>query len=797
MIIRSLQLKNFRRFINCELEFPEGIIGFVGSNGAGKSTIVEAISWVLFGNTAARSGKDEIRYAHADSAAECQVIMDFELENNQYRIVRTLKGRTFTADASLFSGNKLIAKSAKGTTSEVVKILGMDLKNFRISFFAKQKELNALSDIIPSERERHIIQLLGISDIDEAIKLIRRDSSQRETKIESNLKFMESISTIDADIEKLEKELTTLNNRIDTGRKVTEERKSKADQARKEFAEANTNKEKYQKLHSQMEKAKDQVENYEASLKDFKSQAESLERFRKEAANLENETAKYESLKQSIEAQREMALKYNDLLAKRARFQELLNERNQLEEEVAELNKEVSIGADIENKLGKADNESKSLSSDINSKQDRLTELNSQVKSRSDKLKELQEQLDNIQNLGPDSVCDRCLRPMGDDYNSIYNHLQSEIIELEKERADTQQKLRAAKDEMKELNNRKKTLDKSIQELNNRQASIRRASKSLEAEKRRLHKTEESIAKIEKEISELEKLKYDPDMHKKIKAEFENVAALRDKYIGLSQRIESLKDVPQKITDTQDLVSKLKEHIDKLQKEIREVDYSPQEYAKAEKEKEETGKKYQKAQLTLKDLESQLKMAEKDISHARKELETKDRLTKEVQSLRKEKERLLRLEGIFKQFREDLVGRIRPALSVKSSEYLDMLTDGNYPEMEVGEGYKLLIEDNGSKYEIERFSGGEKDIANLCLRLAISELAWENRDTTFSFIVLDEIFGSLDNERREAVLNALGKLKQRFKQIFVITHLEDIKDRMEYTLMVEEDSENSARASFI
>ncbi len=797
MLIRSLQLQNFRRFVNCELEFPEGIIGFVGSNGAGKSTIVEAISWVLFGNTAARSGKDEIRNTLADSAAECQVIMDFELESDQYRIVRILKGRTFIADASLFSGNKLIAKSAKGTTSEITKILGMDLRNFQISFFARQKELNALSDIIPSERERHIIQLLGISDIDEAIKLIRRDRSQRETKIESNLKFVESIPTTKDDIKRLEKELAALNNRIDTGRKVTEERKRKADQTAEAFAEANARKEKYQKLQSQMEKAKTQAENYESNLKDYKKQAESLERFRREAANLEKETVKYESLKQSIERQRELALKYNDLLSRRSRLRELLNERSQLEEEAAELSKEVSVAEDIENNLGESNDEMKSLTSDIESKQDKLTELSSLLKSRSDKLKELQEQLRNIKSLGPNSVCDRCLRPLGDDYDSIYNHLQSEIKELEREKTDTRRKLEGVKDETDKLNDRKKVLDKSIQELNNRRAEIRRASKSLEAEKKRLHKTEESITKVEKEISELEKLKYDPDTHKKIKADFENVAAVRDKYLGLSQRIESLKDIPQKITDTQNLISKLKEHIEKLQHQVKEVGFSQQEYTKAEKEKEETGKKYQKAQLTLKDLESQFKVAEKEAAHAQKDIETKNRLTKEVQSLRKEKEQLQRLEGIFKKFREDLVGRIRPALSVKSGEYLDMLTDGKYTEMEVGEGYKLLIEDNGSKFEIERFSGGEKDIANLCLRLAISELAWENRDTTFSFIVLDEIFGSLDSERRESVLNALGKLKQRFKQVFVITHLEDIKDRMEYTLMVEEDSENSSRASFI
>ena len=56
----------------------------------------------------------------------------------------------------------------------------------------------------------------------------------------------------------------------------------------------------------------------------------------------------------------------------------------------------------------------------------------------------------------------------------------------------------------------------------------------------------------------------------------------------------------------------------------------------------------------------------------------------------------------------------------------------------------LLVYDNGNAYGIERFSGGEEDLANLCLRLAISEVITERAGGVFNFIILDEIFGSQD-----------------------------------------------------
>ena len=145
--------------------------------------------------------------------------------------------------------------------------------------------------------------------------------------------------------------------------------------------------------------------------------------------------------------------------------------------------------------------------------------------------------------------------------------------------------------------------------------------------------------------------------------------------------------------------------------------------------------------------------------------------------------------GLLNQFKNYLISKIGPLLSHYASHFFSTFTNGKYKDIEIDENYNIWIYDRGEKFELDRFSGGEKDLANLSLRLAISQLIAQRADVSLNFIALDEIFGSQDRERRKNVLNALAELKKQFKQILLITHIEEIKDSMEYILKVYEDEE--------
>ena len=102
MRLIRLELANYRRFEEVEVEFPDGVLGIIGNNGAGKSSLVEAIAWALYGNDVARSSKEEIKRLGASPSEPCRVILDFELRGDNCRVVRELKGISHTADASFF-----------------------------------------------------------------------------------------------------------------------------------------------------------------------------------------------------------------------------------------------------------------------------------------------------------------------------------------------------------------------------------------------------------------------------------------------------------------------------------------------------------------------------------------------------------------------------------------------------------------------------------------------------------------------------------------------------------------------
>jgi exonuclease SbcC len=84
-------------------------------------------------------------------------------------------------------------------------------------------------------------------------------------------------------------------------------------------------------------------------------------------------------------------------------------------------------------------------------------------------------------------------------------------------------------------------------------------------------------------------------------------------------------------------------------------------------------------------------------------------------------------------------------------------------------------------------SGGEEDMANLVLRLAISQMVAERAGQPLSLLVLDEIFGSLDEYRQHGVVQLLRGLADRFPQVILITHVEAVRDGVDRVVRVELD----------
>jgi len=109
----------------------------------------------------------------------------------------------------------------------------------------------------------------------------------------------------------------------------------------------------------------------------------------------------------------------------------------------------------------------------------------------------------------------------------------------------------------------------------------------------------------------------------------------------------------------------------------------------------------------------------------------------------------------------------------------------------------IRIADGDAYFPIERFSGSETDLANLALRVAISIHLSRMSGADVGMMVLDEVLGSLDAERKDLLVQALGRLGARFHQLFVITHSDQVKDAFPAAIEVRKVGRRRSTAALV
>ena len=307
---------------------------------------------------------------------------------------------------------------------------------------------------------------------------------------------------------------------------------------------------------------------------------------------------------------------------------------------------------------------------------------------------------------------------------------------------------------------------------------------------------EAKIAEIDLLIEQLERSprkkaakrpKYDLEEHDKIKREKEAAKKAKDTQIELKAKIERKAELKDSLNKTNEEIALVKTKIFKVEKDIESTDYKKEEYEKINSD-------YDKARSQLDRLKQQKSRFDIEKASYQKEYEAVIKEIKEAEMLKKiiekeikDSEFLSRLEDIMIEYRTHLISRIRPQLIETASYLYRELTDGKYTGLDIDEDYNMRIFDGGYPYPLTRFSGGEADLANLCIRLAISQLISARAGTEGGFIILDEIFGSQDIVRKNSIMTALNQLNKQFRQIIVITHVDDIKDTFEHVIEVTED----------
>src|ERR1700746_2375353 len=98
MRLNRPRLSNLRLPADTRIEFESGLTGIIGPNGSGKSTILEAIAWALYGMSAVRGKRQDVRSLSASGRAAVKVELEFDLAGHRYRVIRTLSSAELYLD---------------------------------------------------------------------------------------------------------------------------------------------------------------------------------------------------------------------------------------------------------------------------------------------------------------------------------------------------------------------------------------------------------------------------------------------------------------------------------------------------------------------------------------------------------------------------------------------------------------------------------------------------------------------------------------------------------------------------
>ncbi len=302
-------------------------------------------------------------------------------------------------------------------------------------------------------------------------------------------------------------------------------------------------------------------------------------------------------------------------------------------------------------------------------------------------------------------------------------------------------------------------------------------------------------SELVEELEDLAGVSYDAEAHGEKKREKVRLDEWRGRVTELERRLETRPAVEQTLQEARGAGKEAAMRQTETREKLAALGFDEAAYEAAGERLAAAGELAEKLRDAREGLGGEWKDAEYRIQVARTELKRLDDDRKLANEKAAAASRMDEMDGLFTEFFRSLTARARPMLEVEASDLVRELTDGRYERMEFDDNYRVKLLDRfDDSYAIDRFSGGEADVASLSARVALSKIIAARGGGTLGFLVLDEVFGSLDAGRRNNVLLALERLKRSFGQIFIISHVAEVQESalVDEVWMLEEDEEGKS-----
>lgn len=791
MKLISLSLHNFRQHLESSIAFVDGVTGVIGPNGSGKTTILEAIAWALYGAPAVRGTNETMRSRAAEGGSRVTVELAFELGGMAYKVSRSLDGSGRTGHAGLEVDGRVLCSGMSEVTSRVVALLGMDYQAFFTSFFTGQKQLEFMSQLEGRERGVAISRMLGYDRLTKA-----RDRANDDRKgLDREIAGLEQGL---ADPEQLKERRKGAETQLASANKALTEAETAHKSASDVLAKLKPIKEasdqkaaRHDELARRLEMDKAELERLEKRLVDLEAELAGLEQKKVELGGLAPDIKRYEEAGQEFH-------KLGELQKHEGERQRLSGQISGLESDIKKLTARIrqqdsAISAQqraaaalvaAEKLLGTIDEKVRSLRED---RARRESKIEADTKQLNEQRARLEAKRAQMEKAGPEGVCPTCERPLAGELNKVLAHFDAELKEIDQGVAQLREAKTQLVSDIKIIAAEEAKRDgvaKQVEQLREEKSRADALAAELDGVKKEI---DSKAAEIDLLRAALGKLPsgFDQNRYDDLRRIGNDLRPKREKAKELEGALQREPAVISEAAESRAALDAKRAQVTEAEKSLAELAFSSEQHEKLAREFDSANTALNAANLILVGAKGEVRTAEAILGEVeRAEKDYKSRVD-DLKHKRSERIHLETLASAFDKLRAELNDRIRPELESIAGELLSIMTDGRYSVVEISDKYEAMIRDDGELKLV--ISGGEDDVLNLALRLAVSQMIADRAGQSFSLLVLDEVFGSLDDTRRDNVVALLQNLKSRFEQVILITHVESIHDALDNCLWVEFD----------
>ena len=848
MIPRHLRITGFLSYRDTvDLDFNGFDLACIsGQNGAGKSSLLDAITWALFGE--ARGKSNEVINIHPEVKA-AEVALTFDYEGNTYRVQRTLpRNKSTVLEFQVKDGDSwraLTEKTTRDTQARIEQTLRLDYETFVNASFFLQGRADQFTQQNASKRKDVLSNILGLEVWEEykdrtagKRKAIERDVDEidgRVSEIDAELSEEEQRRTRLAELEAGLKQLTTM--------RAAQE--SILENIRRNAALLNEQRKLTATLSAGLERARTALASLEsrlaaktadrASYADLVNRAREIESAYKAWQKVRKELEEWDKVASDVhEHEKERAPLLEKIAVEKARLEE---EKRSLLAEEEEISDQLSVNSDVKSKIEVAQklleeaeekiNERVRLENERNTGRERQAALKVENETLKSEMNQLKERIETLKS-ADGATCPLCGQELSKDHRKstlkqleedgkqkgdLYRANQKETTDLARQVSDSETQIA----NLASAENERMRFTSEISQLTERLETLQSLAKEWEKTgRKRLKEVEKlldgnkyavdeqkQLTKLDKELA---KLGYDTSAHDEARQKEIELRSVDEEFSNLKSAKEVSRQIEGEISNLEDEIGKRKEEIEEQQKQ-----YDAAASALAEAESQSPNLDIAERELfRLREEENkargELGGAKQRVDILKTQRARKAEFEKEREELQK---RIVQHKTLERAFGKDgvpalLIEQALPQIETKANDLLDRLSDGQmsmrfvtqaeYKDKkrdDLKETLDIQISDSAGIRDYEMYSGGEAFRVNFAIRLALSEILAQRKGARLQTLVIDEGFGSQDIQGRQRLIEAINLVKHDFAKILVITHLDELKDAFPNRIEVEKGERGS------